>query len=408
MPLSRISAAAGRTGRCESSPIPKPPKRLCSGRYGRRRFRLRSFRISSTWSSSIRTGTTEAGPARPWTSTGTSSSSALSAGWTGRKARTCSSKRRRFCKRTGILSAFYWWGMGRNGNTWHHQIHSLGLDQRVVLTGLRENTAEIMRAFDIGVVPSRREAFGIAALEMMRMKVPVIVAPVGGLPELVRDDVTGVVLSQLSPDAIAQADPETARRCRFAGAMPSERLHACLFVRRRQGGGADCRDLRTIDDLQESQAVTQEHRTQDSPAVSAAAYERTHREIFNPVEQPRLRDALRRAIEAVQTGSKPLKALDYGCGSGNLTQALGRSGGPCGRRRRVGRVHGGRRKEVRRDGSGGYAGDRRRRPGRCAGRLASTWSPPTRSCTTCRTTWRSCGRCAACSSPAASSTSTTR
>jgi glycosyltransferase involved in cell wall biosynthesis len=86
-----------------------------------------------------------------------------------------------------------------------HQIHSLGLDQVVVLTGLRENTAEIMRAFDIGVVPSRREAFGIAALEMMRMKVPVIAAPVGGLPELVRDGVTGVVLSQLAPDAIAQA-----------------------------------------------------------------------------------------------------------------------------------------------------------------------------------------------------------
>lgn len=61
---------------------------------------------------------------------------------------------------------------------------------------------------------------------------------------------------------------------------------------------------------------------QDSPAVSAAAYEKSHREIFNPVEQPRLRDALRRAVEAVQTGSKPLKALDYGCGSGNLTRHL--------------------------------------------------------------------------------------
>jgi SAM-dependent methyltransferase len=61
---------------------------------------------------------------------------------------------------------------------------------------------------------------------------------------------------------------------------------------------------------------------QDSPAVSAAGYEKSHREIFNPVEQPRLRDALRRAVDAVQTGSKPLTALDYGCGSGNLTRHL--------------------------------------------------------------------------------------
>jgi glycosyltransferase involved in cell wall biosynthesis len=84
-------------------------------------------------------------------------------------------------------------------------VQKLRLDRIVILTGLRENTAAIMRAFDVGVVPSRREAFGIAALEMMRMKVPVIVSPVGGLPELVRDGETGVVLSQLSPEAIAQS-----------------------------------------------------------------------------------------------------------------------------------------------------------------------------------------------------------
>jgi glycosyltransferase involved in cell wall biosynthesis len=85
------------------------------------------------------------------------------------------------------------------------QIQKLGLDRMVILTGLRENTAAIMRAFDVGVVPSRREAFGIAALELMRMKVPVIVSPVGGLPELVQDGRTGIILSELSPAAIAQA-----------------------------------------------------------------------------------------------------------------------------------------------------------------------------------------------------------
>jgi glycosyltransferase involved in cell wall biosynthesis len=78
------------------------------------------------------------------------------------------------------------------------RIRKLNLDRIVVLAGLHENPATLMRAFDTGVVPSRREAFGIAALEMMRMKVPVIVSPVGGLPELVRDGRTGIILSQLS------------------------------------------------------------------------------------------------------------------------------------------------------------------------------------------------------------------
>jgi len=85
------------------------------------------------------------------------------------------------------------------------QVRRLGLERMVMLAGLHENTAAVMRAFDVGVVPSRREAFGIAVLEMMRMKVPVIVSPVGGLPELVQDQTTGLVLPRPGPDAIAQA-----------------------------------------------------------------------------------------------------------------------------------------------------------------------------------------------------------
>jgi len=96
-------------------------------------------------------------------------------------------------------------GEGPEKQHLEHQIQRLGLEVTVILTGLRENPAEVMRAFDVGVVPSRREAFGIAALEMMRMRVPVIAAPVGGLPELVRDGETGVVLPQLAPEAIAQS-----------------------------------------------------------------------------------------------------------------------------------------------------------------------------------------------------------
>jgi len=86
-----------------------------------------------------------------------------------------------------------------------NQAHRLGLDRMVVFAGLQENTASVMRAFDVGVVPSRREAFGIAALEMMRMRVPVIVSPVGGLPELVRNGQTGIVLPQPAPEAIAES-----------------------------------------------------------------------------------------------------------------------------------------------------------------------------------------------------------
>ena len=51
-------------------------------------------------------------------------------------------------------------------------------------------------------------------------------------------------------------------------------------------------------------------------------YELLHGEIFNAIEQERLHKALSAAAEAVRTGSKPIAALDYGCGSGNLTRGL--------------------------------------------------------------------------------------
>jgi ubiquinone/menaquinone biosynthesis C-methylase UbiE len=54
----------------------------------------------------------------------------------------------------------------------------------------------------------------------------------------------------------------------------------------------------------------------------ARKYEALHGEIFNGVEQSRLRGWLERAAAEVRTGSKPISALDVGCGSGNLTRHL--------------------------------------------------------------------------------------
>lgn len=54
----------------------------------------------------------------------------------------------------------------------------------------------------------------------------------------------------------------------------------------------------------------------------AGQYQTIHTEIFNPVEQTRLRDSLERTQALIQTGSDPLRALDFGCGTGNLTAHL--------------------------------------------------------------------------------------
>jgi SAM-dependent methyltransferase len=51
-------------------------------------------------------------------------------------------------------------------------------------------------------------------------------------------------------------------------------------------------------------------------------YERRHPEIFNPIEQDRLHAGLRLALSDIRTENVPPRALDLGCGSGNITRHL--------------------------------------------------------------------------------------
>jgi ubiquinone/menaquinone biosynthesis C-methylase UbiE len=54
----------------------------------------------------------------------------------------------------------------------------------------------------------------------------------------------------------------------------------------------------------------------------ARKYDALHGEIFNDVEQARLTATLALARDSVRTGAERLAALDFGCGSGNLTRHL--------------------------------------------------------------------------------------
>ncbi len=49
-------------------------------------------------------------------------------------------------------------------------------------------------------------------------------------------------------------------------------------------------------------------------------YECRHPEIFNPIEQQRLRGELARTLEGLPAKAKPATLLDLGCGSGNVTK----------------------------------------------------------------------------------------
>ena len=69
--------------------------------------------------------------------------------------------------------------------------------------GYREQAAALVRAFDVLVLPSRYEGFGLAALEAMYAGVPVVASDVGGLPEVVAD--CGSLVPPERPDLLASA-----------------------------------------------------------------------------------------------------------------------------------------------------------------------------------------------------------
>ncbi|MCB9381420.1 MAG: glycosyltransferase [Acidimicrobiaceae bacterium] len=71
---------------------------------------------------------------------------------------------------------------------------SLGIAHRVLLTGWVERGGEVMPALDVLALPSRWEPFGIVNLEAAAAGVPVVAYAVDGVPEVVADGVTGVLV----------------------------------------------------------------------------------------------------------------------------------------------------------------------------------------------------------------------
>jgi glycosyltransferase involved in cell wall biosynthesis len=107
------------------------------------------------------------------------------------------------------------------------------LGDRVVLAGYRTDAMETLDAIDVLVNPSRSDAFPTSLLEAMAAGVPVVASAVGGIPEIVDDGITGLLIdapprADALADAIARLvdDAELRRRLGAAGEDRFEREFA--------------------------------------------------------------------------------------------------------------------------------------------------------------------------------------
>lgn len=96
-------------------------------------------------------------------------------------------------------------GDGELRDELERQVVSRGLGDRVVLLGRVETPGDVFERAAVTVVPSLGEGFGMVALEAMERGRAVVATAVGGLPEIVEDGVTGLVVPPADPDALAEA-----------------------------------------------------------------------------------------------------------------------------------------------------------------------------------------------------------
>ena len=84
---------------------------------------------------------------------------------------------------------------------------SLGVHKRIAFLGFqgRAEVAKLLHGCEVFVLPSRSEPFGIAIIEAMACKKPVVATSVGGIPEIIENGKNGLLVVPDNPSALAEA-----------------------------------------------------------------------------------------------------------------------------------------------------------------------------------------------------------
>lgn len=98
-------------------------------------------------------------------------------------------------------------GDGSQRNNLVNLVKKLSLEDRVIFLGEVSNPKipETLAAADCFVLPSLKEGFGIAILEAMAAGLPVIATNVGGIPDIIKQAIDGILVPPKNPSAIAEA-----------------------------------------------------------------------------------------------------------------------------------------------------------------------------------------------------------
>jgi len=109
-------------------------------------------------------------------------------------------------------------GQGPERPTLEALARQLGIENKVLLAGMRHDTHDVLSAMDVFALSSRTEGMPLALLEAMATELAVVCTRVGGIPALLKGSNAGALVPSENDDALAEglrrlhADPQEARR----------------------------------------------------------------------------------------------------------------------------------------------------------------------------------------------------
>jgi len=102
---------------------------------------------------------------------------------------------------------------------------TLGLNQKLIFTGFRQDVGAFYQIADLFVSSSVQEGLGTAVLDALALGKPVVATNSGGIPEIIQDGETGRLVAPADPAALAEGiielltNPKEARRMAMQGQM---------------------------------------------------------------------------------------------------------------------------------------------------------------------------------------------
>jgi glycosyltransferase involved in cell wall biosynthesis len=127
-------------------------------------------------------------------------------------------------------------GDGELRPTLEAQARMLGVADRVVFTGFREDVPALLAGMDIVALPSLNEGMGRVLVMAMALGKPVVATRVGGVPELLQEGAAGALVPPGDPGALGEAvrellrDPTRATALGEAGRRRAARYGATAMV----------------------------------------------------------------------------------------------------------------------------------------------------------------------------------